>query len=373
MEGNTRKTSNHYGYQYQNSYTYSNGISSIYDCKNKNSITRKLPNLHEDYRPIYFYVAQPYTIPYTFAKRPKQSSLQKSYKQHNYRVKFSKKLSNAEFSQKVKQGEFSKSLNQVQFVNDTIPEIKSYPKIENQHQLKKKNLQLDPRMTSMFRRGTIFATFFLSLIGGGLVCTALVTQHWIEAKTWRTANPYESSGNVHYGLLQGKKELNVAYGLRTHHVSIAQMIKQDPLVMNWNLWIATLITTISALIASALSALLAVLNTATTPRSKIFSVPGVYLINTLTFLLCMTSAGTWLAQYFTKLYNNVLTKEDINNTWTSEGTAELGYSFWLVVCAGFVHVISISLVAWGSGRIKDERLETMPALEEKTAAAIMLY
>lgn len=60
------------------------------------------------------------------------------------------------------------------------------------------------------------------------------------------------------------------------------MIKQDPMVMNWSLWIATLITTISALVAAALSALLAVLNTATTPRSKIFSVPGVYLINTLT-------------------------------------------------------------------------------------------
>lgn len=121
MEGYTRKTSNHYGYQYQNSHTYSNGIASIYGCKT-NSITRQLPHLHEDYRPIYFYVAQPYTIPYTFAKRPKQSSLQKSGKQRsNYRVKFSKKLSNAEFSQKVKQGEFSKSLNQVQFVDDTIP------------------------------------------------------------------------------------------------------------------------------------------------------------------------------------------------------------------------------------------------------------
>lgn len=74
-------------------------------------------------------------------------------------------------------------------------------------------------MTSMFRRGTIFATFFLSLLGGGLVCAALVTQHWIEARPWRTPNPQESAGRVHFGLLQGKKELNVAYGWRTYHVS----------------------------------------------------------------------------------------------------------------------------------------------------------
>lgn len=48
-------------------------------------------------------------------------------------------------------------------------------------------------------------------------------------------------------------------------------------------------------------------------------------------------------------------------------------SFRLVVCAGVVHLISIALVGWGSGRDKIERLETIPALEEKTAAAIMLY
>lgn len=71
----------------------------------------------------------------------------------------------------------------------------------------------------MFHRGTIFATFFLSLISGGLVCAALVTQHWIEAKPWRTPNPQESAGHIHFGLLQGKKELNVAYGWRTYHIS----------------------------------------------------------------------------------------------------------------------------------------------------------
>lgn len=78
---------------------------------------------------------------------------------------------------------------------------------------------VDPAMTSMFRRGTIFATFFLSLIGGGLVCAALVTQHWVEAKAWRTPNPQESAGKIHFGLLNGKKELNVAYGWRTYHIT----------------------------------------------------------------------------------------------------------------------------------------------------------
>lgn len=45
----------------------------------------------------------------------------------------------------------------------------------------------------------------------------------------------------------------------------------------------------------------------------------------------------------------------------------------LVATAAVVHLISIALVGWGSGREKDNNLEPIPALEEKTAAAIMLY
>ncbi|KAG5343214.1 TTC4 protein, partial [Acromyrmex heyeri] len=352
----------------------SNGAPSVYTstgcCTNINGggFNVQQPQPHEDYRPIYFYVAQPYTIPYTFAKRPKPaaSSLLRAAKPrgNNYRVKFSKKLGNADFSQKVKQGEFSRSLNQVHFAESQGQVLANYPKAGSSR---------DPRMTSMFRRGTIFATFFLSLLGGGLVCAALVTQHWVEARPWRTPNPQESAGRVHFGLLQGKKELNVAYGWRTYHISVPQMIRQDPSVMSWALWIATLTTTSAALVAAALAALLAVLNTATSPRSKILSIPGVYFINMLMLLMCLASTCTWLAQYYTRLYVNVLPKEDIDNMWTSEGSAELGYSFWLVVSAGIVHLISIALVGWGSGREKDDRLEPIPALEEKTAAAIMLY
>lgn len=121
VEGNSRKTANHYGVHYANSYAYSNGAPSVYTstgCCTNGGYNVQQPQLHEDYRPIYFYVAQPYTIPYTFAKRPKptaSSSLLRAAKPNNYRVKFSKRLSNADFSQKVKQGEFSRSLNQVHF------------------------------------------------------------------------------------------------------------------------------------------------------------------------------------------------------------------------------------------------------------------
>lgn len=114
VEGNSRKTANLYGtYYHPSSYACSQGPPSIYNGYQTNGY---IPHLQEDYRPIYFYVAQPYTIPYTFAKRPRPSPFQKPRKAKSHcRVKFSKKLNTAEFDQKVKQGEFSKSLNQAHF------------------------------------------------------------------------------------------------------------------------------------------------------------------------------------------------------------------------------------------------------------------
>lgn len=59
-----------------------------------------------------------------------------------------------------------------------------------------------------------------------------------------------------------------------------------------------------------------------------------------TVLLCIASVVTWLTQYYTKLYMNVLPKEDIDNMWTSEGSAELGYSFWYAKSCRIKYIIS---------------------------------
>lgn len=40
------------------------------------------------------------------------------------------------------------------------------------------------------------------------------------------------------------------------------------------------------------------------------------------------SVGFWIAEYYLRIQNNVLTREDRDNMWTSQGMAELGYSFW---------------------------------------------
>ena len=57
-------------------------------------------------------------------------------------------------------------------------------------------------------------------------------------------------------------------------------------------------------------------------------------MNVMGFVLSLAAVITWLAQFFLRLRNNVLMREDVaNGGWSSEGEATVGYSFWLVFMA----------------------------------------
>lgn len=114
----SRRTDNLYGYQFRNSYAHIFS-TSIYESPAKNQVLR-LPHVYDDYRPIYFYVAQQYTIPYKSTQGLKQS-LHKSGNQRDYcRVTFLRSLSSTEFSPQFSHDDFLQKLNQVQLSNKAI-------------------------------------------------------------------------------------------------------------------------------------------------------------------------------------------------------------------------------------------------------------
>ncbi|GBP05787.1 hypothetical protein EVAR_5099_1 [Eumeta japonica] len=86
----------------------------------------------------------------------------------------------------------------------------------------------------------------------------------------------------------------------------------------------------------------------------------------------MEARSIWLTEFHLRLVYNVMADEDLAQRWTSEGNAELGLSFWLVVAAciaGFINIICVC-VAGADARDLDS---VAPALEEKLNGAIMLY
>ncbi|KAI5630781.1 hypothetical protein NE865_16507 [Phthorimaea operculella] len=125
----------------------------------------------------------------------------------------------------------------------------------------------------------------------------------------------------------------------------------------------------AALVSAGGACILAALASAARARA---SPRPLLTANSLNVLFTLGAVAVWLSEYFLRLQHNVMSDEDLANTWSSDGMADLGLSFWLVVGASvtaFVNIICI-LIAMADGRDEDT---IAPALEEKVNGAIMLY
>ncbi|CAH0554401.1 unnamed protein product [Brassicogethes aeneus] len=224
---------------------------------------------------------------------------------------------------------------------------------------------------NLFKRGMIFMTFFVSCIAMALLVASLGTKHWVNAKAKRLKNPMESDGKINFGLFDGKKELNVAYGWRTYDIDVVHLLRYEPEFLMYGLWIGTVTSISAALLFSVFSSIFAAVNTATNTYRFLTGVSGLYFWNFLAFLADLCAIGFWVAQFFFRIHYNVLSREDKDNEWTSEGMAELGYSFWFAVGAAAAMLVNIIIVFIANS---DKEVETViPVLEEKTNGAIMLY
>nr|XP_023029077.1 uncharacterized protein LOC111517230 [Leptinotarsa decemlineata] len=181
---------------------------------------------------------------------------------------------------------------------------------------------------SYFKRGVIFITFFVACISVALLVASLGTKHWVEARAKRVKNPIESDGKIHFGLFNGKKDLNVAYGWRSYDIDVTYLVRYEPEFLMYGVWIGTVLAVCAGLFFSGLSAVFAAVNTATTTSRCLTSVSGLYFWNLSAVVCDVIAICLWTAQFYLNIKYSVLSREDKDNEWTSENMAELGYSFW---------------------------------------------
>ncbi|XP_050534758.1 clarin-3 [Daktulosphaira vitifoliae] len=224
---------------------------------------------------------------------------------------------------------------------------------------------------SLNKRRLIFCTFIYSCAAIGLLGAALGTKRWVVASARRTSNTTESVGQVNLGLFYGDKYLNIGYGLRTYSVDVIEMMKNDPEIMIYSLWVLTVIFIMAGLTMTIAAAVFAVINSAITPISALAGVPGLYFWNISAILFELFAAGLWVTQFYQRLQFNVMSKDDRRNKWTSEGNASLGYSFWFIILASILHMINVFTVFWAT--CSRTKKSPSPIIEEKTNGAIMLY
>ncbi|XP_059469193.1 clarin-2-like [Neocloeon triangulifer] len=227
---------------------------------------------------------------------------------------------------------------------------------------------------NFYKRGMIFVTFLGCCLALGLLVGALGTPYWVLSTAERIPNTEKSDGSIHFGIFTGRKSLNVGYGTRTTEFQVEELmlLDADAFALNRVYWWGTVGGLTAGLLLATLSAILAALNTAVTPASALPGIPGIYLCNSLAVAANVATLAFWGVAFHKSFQYNVLTREDLENHWTTDGKAYFGFSFWLVIGAAVVHILNILILAIGT-RDRESRSTVTPVVEEKTNGAIMLY
>lgn len=187
---------------------------------------------------------------------------------------------------------------------------------------------------------------------------------------------YESRkfrGKIYFGLFQGTKILNYGFGDRISYIWMKDELLRNPNLMPFGLWLFTILCVAIAIIFGVVSIIFAIINTIITPIEIITGLQGLYLWNGMGSLFCTGACVSWIIQFRTKLRKNVLTSEEIQDGWSSENRALLGYSFFLVVIALFLFLLNILLVSLATRKPWIQRRAPRPLSDKNPEGVIMLY
>jgi len=234
------------------------------------------------------------------------------------------------------------------------------------------NVQL--KMVSFRQRSIIFLTFLTACLALALLAGSLGTQYWVVASAERESN--NKSGFIHFGLFEGERRLNHGYGERKYPMKILDVLYHDRSFMIKDLYITTIGCICVSMLFGIIAAMSAIVNTASTPSEPICHIPGMITWNVIAAISAFAALLTWIIQYFVKLRNNVLLREDRTKFgWTSEGKANIGHSFWLVVIAFAIYSLNVTILHFLRTKRKKKQ-DSKRAIVEATAKPngnLMLY
>lgn len=201
---------------------------------------------------------------------------------------------------------------------------------------------------------------------------ALTTENWVQASA-RRYNSTESQGRIHFGLFSGQKHLNVAYGWRRHDIDVLAVLRDEPDVMSYWLWLGTALGAGFGALGGAVGAIASVLKSSSASK-KTGTMLVLFVSNFLSGISQVLSFVCWLIQFIQYLKHNVLLMEDRENHWYSVGLASLGTSFYFVVAGIVVVLLNIILLIVATTMERRERNQVLEIpTDEKTHGAIMLY
>ncbi|XP_074597481.1 clarin-2 [Brevipalpus obovatus] len=231
-----------------------------------------------------------------------------------------------------------------------------------------------------------FMTFIICLIALALLLASLATHKWVISKPERIkfqnapdirdqvidSDGRKFKGDIYFGLFHGTKILNYGLGDRTTALWIKEELMRNPSLMQFGLWLFTVLSIAIAILFGLVSLIFAIINTVITPIEVITGLRGLFLWNGFAALFCGAACLSWFVQYQNKLKYNVLTVEEINDGWTSENRSRFGYSYFLVALSMLLFLLNILIIFMAIKR-PILRMKNRSSADKNPEGVIMLY
>lgn len=153
----------------------------------------------------------------------------------------------------------------------------------------------------------------------------------------------------------------------------AKAISKDQF-LNLGLYFTTVMFLSLTLLFSFLSAFFSILNAVFNPILPLFSTFGLYIWNGAASSFCLLAMVIYGGLYGAHITENIAITDTLRQqeTYTSKGMAELGYSYWILIGVILLHCINVGLVYYRTYMINKEPPPPVIVVE-KNDATILLY
>lgn len=145
-------------------------------------------------------------------------------------------------------------------------------------------------------------------------------------------------------------------------------------VIDPGLWLTTIIFLSVSALFSLFSAVMALVNVVFNPIEPVLSVFGLYIWNGIASGSTLLTLILWGALFGTSLTHNIAVTDTLTSefTYSSDGLAQLGFCYWLLLIPMILHALNVGILYWRK-RIIEAEPPPPTITVDKTDLTIMLY
>nr|CDJ92246.1 Tetratricopeptide repeat protein 4 [Haemonchus contortus] len=218
-------------------------------------------------------------------------------------------------------------------------------------------------MGAVFRKVTIFISLIFYLASLSFVICACMTDFWIVSEIFNESGPHIGSGRVNSGLINGMREMDWGLGTRYIPFSVFTEIQDGISFYDRVLWIFILFFIALGILWICVGMVTSLLSAFVAEEETVAGPIGMYLWSLLALLSLTAACIIFYIEFQTSMQKNLLTADQIQAGYSTQGQVKLGYSFYFMLGALLALYFPPLLVFVSSERRKQRNSPRTPSID----------